>query len=190
MFDHFGFLAPIYDRVIRPKDPEKLIQLLKLPVQGRLLDAGGGTGRVAQGLYHLADSIIVADESLAMLEVARLKDGLTLLCSQSERLPFPSHHFERVLMVDALHHVKNQAETAGELWRVLKPGGRLVIEEPDVRVLSIKFVALAEKLALMRSHFLDPGRIANLFPQDAHVQIETEGYNAWIILEKPKLDQN
>jgi len=43
------------------------------------------------------------------------------------------HSFDRVLMVDALHHVVNQAETICELYRVLKPGGRLVIEEPDLR---------------------------------------------------------
>lgn len=185
MFDHFGFLAPFYDRVIRPKDPEKLISLLQLPVSGTLLDAGGGTGRVAQGLSRLVDTLIVADESLPMLEIARSKNGLTLLCSQSEYLPFPNHHFDRVLMVDALHHVKNQAETARELWRVLKPGGKLVIEEPDVRTVSVKLVAIAEKMALMRSHFLEPGRIAKLFPHATNAQIETEGYNAWIIVEKP-----
>jgi ubiquinone/menaquinone biosynthesis C-methylase UbiE len=186
MLDHFGFLAPIYDRVIRPKDPEKLINFLQLPVSGMLLDAGGGTGRVAQGLKQHASVVVVADESLAMLEMARSKNGLTLLCTHSERLPFPDNYFERVLMVDALHHVGNQAETAAELWRVLKHGGRLVIEEPDVGNFSVKLVALAEKLALMRSHFLDPGSIARLFPLAADVRIEKEGFNAWVILEKPE----
>ncbi len=57
-------------------------------------------------------------------------------------------------MVNALHHVCNQQETVNELWRTLQPGGRIVIEEPDVRTFAVKLFALGEKLALMRSHFL------------------------------------
>ena len=92
-------------------------------------------------------------------------------------------------MVDALHHVCNQVQTAQELWRVLAPGGYLVIEEPDLRTFAVKLVAVAEKVALMRSHFLAPEAIAALFdPFTAQVRIETEekGFNAWVIVHKPE----
>jgi hypothetical protein len=39
-------------------------------------------------------------------------------------------------------------------------------------------------MALMRSHFLEPARIAALFPSDAKVRIEAEENTAWIIVEK------
>ena len=39
MLDHFGLLAPIYDRVIRPPDVERLCHLLELPAPVRMLDA-------------------------------------------------------------------------------------------------------------------------------------------------------
>ena len=61
-------------------------------------------------------------------------------------------------MVDALHHVINHGQTAREMYRVLKPGGRIVIEEPDIRSFYVKLIAVAEKLLLMRSHFLSPQR--------------------------------
>jgi len=61
----------------------------------------------------------------------------------------------------------------------------LLIEEPDIQTFYIKIVALLEKLALMRSHFLSPPHIAALFPhRQAEVSIETRGYNAWVIVKR------
>jgi demethylmenaquinone methyltransferase/2-methoxy-6-polyprenyl-1,4-benzoquinol methylase len=166
------------------KDPQEIKTLANLPVSGALLDAGGGTGRIAQGLADQADQVLVADLSFRMLLQTRGKDSLKPVCTHSERLPFADHTFERVIMVDALHHVCDQRQTVAELRGGCSPGGRLVIDEPDVRNWSIKLVALAEKLALMRSHFLSPPEIACLFQDPRHTCIETRSYNAWIIVEK------
>ncbi|MBN1146361.1 MAG: class I SAM-dependent methyltransferase [Anaerolineales bacterium] len=185
IFDHFDFLAPLYETFIRPKDPQEIWALAALPVSGALLDAGGGTGRVAQFMSGKANPVVVADLSCKMLVEARQKVGLHPVCSHTEKLPFPDEAFARIIMVDALHHVCNQRETMDELWRTLQPGGRLVIEEPDVRTFAVKMIALAEKLALMRSHFLSPLRIAELFNYpNARVHIETGKSNAWIIADK------
>ena len=185
MFDHFSILAPIYEKVIKPKAPEYLWDLAHLPVSGALLDAGGGTGRIAQFMSGKASPVVVADISFDMLRQAHLKDGLTTICSHSEILPFPDGYFERIIMIDALHHVCDQGETARELWRVLAPGGTLVIEEPDIRTFAVKLIALAEKLALMRSHFLSPPQIVQLFDKlNAQTKIERDGYISWVIVQK------
>jgi demethylmenaquinone methyltransferase/2-methoxy-6-polyprenyl-1,4-benzoquinol methylase len=185
MFDHFGLLAPFYERFIRPRPPEDLWRLAGLPVDGALLDAGGGTGRMAQFMTGKAQLVVVADLSHKMLSQARGKDGLRPVCSHAERLPFPDGAFARVIMVDALHHVCDQRQTAAELWRVLQPGGRLVIEEPDLGRFPVRLIALGEKLLLMRSHFLAPRRIADLFQHpDAHVRVESGQFNAWVVVEK------
>ncbi|HEY9152020.1 MAG TPA: methyltransferase domain-containing protein [Anaerolineales bacterium] len=183
MNSHFNFLAPFYDQVIQFTSLDKMLQILDLPHAGILLDAGGGTGRVASALRPHVGSVIVADVSWGMLSQARQKNLVTT-STETEHLPFTNNSFDRVLMVDALHHVVNQAETIRELYRVLKPGGRLVIEEPDLRTFAVKMIAVAEKLALMRSHFLDPSEIAALFPSDASVKIEAEENTAWISAEK------
>jgi demethylmenaquinone methyltransferase/2-methoxy-6-polyprenyl-1,4-benzoquinol methylase len=183
MNSHFNFLAPFYDQVIPFSGLEQMLRVLDLPHEGSLLDAGGGTGRVASALRPYLGSVIVADVSQRMLAQARQKN-LIAASTETEHLPFSDHSFDRVLMVDALHHVVNQAETICELYRVLKPGGKLVIEEPDLRTFAVKMMAVAEKLALMRSHFLDLNQIAVLFPSDAKVRIEAEDYNVWIVAEK------
>jgi demethylmenaquinone methyltransferase/2-methoxy-6-polyprenyl-1,4-benzoquinol methylase len=187
VFDHFGFLAPVYDRLIKPKAPEYLWELLQLPTDGLLLDAGGGTGRVAQFMVEKSAGVILADLSIGMLMEAHNKGEFSRVCTHTEGFPFSDESFSRILMVDALHHVCDQPQTADELWRVLKPGGYLVIEEPDLRTLTVKLVAIAEKLALMRSHFLAPQEIASLFdyPQaDIRVETEADGFNAWVIVHK------
>ena len=185
MFDHFGFLAPFYEKFIKPKPPEQLSHLLDLPVKGRLLDVGGGTGRVSGFFANSVDKLILADLSEKMLLQSQGKEGLEQVCSHAELLPFPDDSFERVLMVDALHHVCNQAETAQELWRVLKPDGLLIIEEPDIAHWGVKLVALGEKIALMRSHFLAPERIKDLYKAYTDkVQIHREGHISWIVIKK------
>jgi ubiquinone/menaquinone biosynthesis C-methylase UbiE len=180
-FDHFGLIAPIYARV-QYHAIEKMREFAALPVRGRLLDIGGGTGRVASALRDLVDEIVITDVSMGMLRRAP-RSTLEPACCYSESLPFPGDSFERVILVDALHHVLDQSSTAREMLRVLKPGGLLVIEEPDIRTFGVKLIALAEKLLLMRSHFLSPAQITSLFPS-AKAKIFTEDSSAWIVVEK------
>jgi ubiquinone/menaquinone biosynthesis C-methylase UbiE len=185
LLDHFNLLAPYYERFIPLRHPDRIITYANLPVSGPLLDAGGGTGRVSRALTGLASPLIIADISIGMLHQAQGKGCLEAVCTITELLPFPSQAFDRVLMIDALHHVIDYRAAALELWRVLKPGGRIVIEEPDVRTPAVKVVALLEKLALMRSHFISPPRIATLFNyRSAKVRIELDGFNAWIVIDK------
>jgi ubiquinone/menaquinone biosynthesis C-methylase UbiE len=184
-FDHFSLLAPFYEFFIPPRNPEKIELLAQLPSDGIVLDAGGGTGRVAQYFRGKAAQILVADGSIKMLREAQKKDGLHPVLSFTENLPFQNDTFDCVIIVDALHHVADQLKTCDELWRILKPGGRLIIEEPNIQFLSIKLIAFAEKLALMRSHFLSPQKIITLFQgKPALTRIELEDALAWVIVEK------
>ena len=187
LLDHFGFLAPFYERLIHPREPQTLQALAGLPTSGALLDAGGGTGRVAQFLRGQAAQVVVADLSFKMLWQASKKDGLYPVCARTEELPFLDESFARIIMVDALHHVQDQHRTADELWRVLQPGGRIVVEEPDVRTVGARLIAWGERLLLMRSRFLAPAQIARLFGYPgARVRIHADGANVWVVVEKAR----
>lgn len=50
-----------------------------------------------------------------------------------EELPLPDSSIDRVLMAHSLEFAENPAETLKEVWRVLAPGGRLVIVVPNRR---------------------------------------------------------
>lgn len=186
MFDHFSLIAPIYERVIGFLDPEQLRQYARLPVAGALLDAGGGTGRVAQALRGLASPIVVTDVSLGMLGQAAGKDGLRAVRAHAERLPFSDGAFERIIVVDAFHHFCDQREAVADLWRALAPGGRIVIEEPNIAAIAVKAVALAERLALMRSRFFSPGDMARMLrAAGGKTEVYTDhAFNAWVVGDK------
>ncbi len=189
MLDHFGFLAPYYERFIQPPDPERWPALLNLPAAGSLLDAGGGTGRVSAQLRPFVDRLVISDESAKMLAQAQAKNVCCPVVSAVETLPFPDASFDRVMVVDALHHFADQREALADLVRVLKPGGRLVVEEPDLKRFQVKLIAVVEKVALMRSHFYYPAQIeAMLKAMGLSTKVEGDGrFTAWVIADKTYL---
>ena len=183
-FNHFNLIAGFYDRARPFRISKRLFELLSLSPDYRLLDAGGGTGRISAVLRSKIKRVFVADPSFGMNRRAADK-GFPTVCAQAEFLPFSSGGFERVIMVDALHHVLDQRKTANELFRVLVPGGRIVIVEPDIHQFIVKVIAIGEKVLLMRSHFLTGDNIAGLFTApEAKTNVYYEGLNVISITEK------
>lgn len=182
--DHFALVAPVYDRVFHRTHVERLLHYLALEPALRLLDVGGGTGRIAQYMMGQVAQVCLLDPSAAMLRQGYSK-GICTTRGEAEDLPFPPAFFERIMVVDALHHMCDQARAAGELLRVLAPQGRLVIEEPDITHCQVRLAAAAEKLLRMRSRFLTPETIQKLFShQNTKTRLKREGSTVWVIIDK------
>ncbi len=183
---HFDFLARVYERLMPVADSDLFARLLNLPCTGLLLDAGGGTGRVSGRLKHQVGKVVVCDLSLPMLQQVKNHSGLVPVRAHGEAIPFADNSFDRALVVDAIHHFQDPARVLGELMRVLTPGGRLLIEEPDIRRTPVRLVALAERLALMDSHFLSPAEIAAILERvGGRPRIADDGrWRSWIIVDK------
>jgi demethylmenaquinone methyltransferase/2-methoxy-6-polyprenyl-1,4-benzoquinol methylase len=196
--DHFGLLAPYYDRIFQVRDVDQLIAYVRPEPKHRLLDIGGGTGRVAHHFCRHVAQVCVLDPSLGMLRESLHKDGCmqTLGPTQgnSEELPFADASFDRIIVIDAFHHLRDQQRATREMLRVLVPGGRLVIQEPDIAHPGVKLVALGEKIMLMRSRFYTPEAVGELLRRDARVarvQIEPGsgsalGVTAWVVVDKAR----
>ncbi|MEA3326795.1 MAG: methyltransferase domain-containing protein [Chloroflexota bacterium] len=184
-FDHFNLISPIYDLVFGRGDAKKIVGLTDLRKDHVLLDVGGGTGRVTVRFKMICNNLLVVDSAMNMLRKAREK-RIRAICAQSERLPFRDRKFDRIIMVDTLHHVRDQQQTLNEMWRLLAPGGKLIIEEPDIHHFAVKLIALGEKLLLMRSHFLTHQKILEMcqFSKEATVDFLRENGIAWIIITR------
>jgi ubiquinone/menaquinone biosynthesis C-methylase UbiE len=159
--DLFGLAARYYDRVFRYGGPSALLNGLRPQPGDRVLDIGGGTGRVSSTFGDVLQTI-VCDPSPGMNLEAQAK-GLHVCAGMAERLPFADASFQRVILVDTFHHLLDQAAAIVELLRVLAPDGRLVVEEPDIHKPVVKFAALVERLLRMRSRFVAPREMGAAF---------------------------
>jgi demethylmenaquinone methyltransferase/2-methoxy-6-polyprenyl-1,4-benzoquinol methylase len=191
-FDHFDAIASWYDRLAGPGEPDSALTAQLAAEAGHwLLDVGGGTGRHTAGLVTRGIRVAVCDLSLQMARQAAGK-GLRAVVASAERLPFPSDAIERVLVVDAFHHftlphgVRTQSHAASELLRVLTPGGRLVIQEPDIRRWPVRLIALTETALLMRSRFISPPGMVRLFSKLGAQPVASHemGASAQVVLTK------
>jgi len=182
--DHFALIAPYYDRVFHRPSVDSLARYVEPAAGHRMLDAGGGTGRVARHFVGTVGHICVLDPSPGMLVEGQRK-GICITQGEAETLPYATGSFDRIIMVDAFHHLRDQERAGEELMRVLAPGGRLVIEEPDIAHVSVQLVALGEKLLQMRSRFRAPQTIRRMFEgHGGRVQVGHQGFTVWIVVDK------
>lgn len=186
MFNHFDLVAFLYDRVIGSPDVGRLRHILRLPTDGLMLDAGGGTGRVSSPLRPFVKNVVISDLSHSMLKQAQKKGAVLPVRAHVERLPFSDGTFTRILVVDALHHFCDQREALNDILRVLQPGGRLLIEEPNSNRFAVKAVACMEKLALMGSRFYSPQEIRDMIKvHGVTACIErVDRFRVWIVVDK------
>lgn len=184
-FDHFNLIGPIYDRIFGRGSVDPLLEKAQLHPEVIALDLGGGTGRVSSAIKPLVRAVHVADCAGGMLREAVTK-GLDVVLTCSEKLPYLDLSIDRIIMVDAFHHLANQQQTMQEMWRVLAPGGLILIEEPDIANPWVKLIALGEKILLMRSHFRRPAVIAKMgeLSDEASITVEKSRGIAWVIIRK------
>lgn len=103
----------------------------------RVLDIATGSGDLAAALAQRVlpgGEVWITDINRRMLERGRdrlLDRGLTLPAAQcdAERLPFPPGYFDCVTVGFGLRNMTRKDVALGEMARVLKPGGRLVVLE-------------------------------------------------------------
>jgi demethylmenaquinone methyltransferase/2-methoxy-6-polyprenyl-1,4-benzoquinol methylase len=115
----------------------------------RVLDLAGGTGDIAALLHERVGeqgAVVLGDINAEMLQVGRdrLTDrgrvrGLDYAQLNAEALPFPDASFDLVTIAFGLRNVTDKARALGEMYRVLKIGGRaLVLEFSEVQAAALK----------------------------------------------------
>lgn len=124
--------APVYDKpgnpLIEHEQPVVHGMFAAWPPALRVLDAACGTGRHTVHLAALGHDVTGVDSSPSMLELAAKKlDGLALVEGHAEALPFPTGAFDACVCSLLFDHLPNIDRAIGELARVVRRGGRVLI---------------------------------------------------------------
>jgi demethylmenaquinone methyltransferase/2-methoxy-6-polyprenyl-1,4-benzoquinol methylase len=101
------------------------------PAQGeRILDLAAGTGTSSMALRVPGAVVVAADFSRGMIEEGKKRyPELQFEFADAMALPFEDRIFDAVTISFGLRNVQDHKVALGEMLRVLKPGGRLVICE-------------------------------------------------------------
>jgi len=105
----------------------------------KVLDLAGGTGDLAAQFVPQVGptgSVTVADINAAMLDVGRarfadagLAGNVEFVQANAECLPFPDNYFDCITIAFGLRNVTHIDAALASMFRVLKPGGRLLVLE-------------------------------------------------------------
>jgi ubiquinone/menaquinone biosynthesis C-methylase UbiE len=107
--------------------------------QGRVLDVGTGSGRIAIRLAKLNDALTIdaIDLSPSMLQLATANAAaagvrnITFSAGDAKHIPFDDHTFDLVVCHQLLHQLPDPVVAMREINRVVKPNGALLVR--DVR---------------------------------------------------------
>lgn len=98
-----------------------------------IADLGAGEGLLSQLLAHRASQVWCIDNSPRMVEVGTelaKKNGLANLAyklGDIEKVPLPDKSVDLAILSQALHHAQRPAAAVGEAFRILRPGGQLLV---------------------------------------------------------------
>ncbi len=105
--------------------------LALVPSEWTVADLGCGTGHVTASLAPVVAKVVGVDQSAAMLKAARKRtagfDNVELRQGSLEALPIEAGAVDAALLLLALTYVESPDTVLAEAWRILRPGGRLVV---------------------------------------------------------------
>jgi ABC-2 type transport system ATP-binding protein len=136
----WGIISPKYDSIVditigkklRPMVREKLSREVNL---GKAVEFGCGTGYFTRTLAKVADSVVATDFCDEML--ARSREGLkgfknvSIQKEDCLRTSFPDGAFDAAFMALVINATDNPMQALCEANRILRPGGVIIIANPD-----------------------------------------------------------
>ena len=99
---------------------------------GTLLDVGCGTGAYAAAMQARGWTVRGSEFDPQAARTARTRHGIEVDLGELAAIAYPDRAFDAITVRHVLEHVQEPIGFLAECWRILRPGGRLVIVTPNV----------------------------------------------------------
>ncbi len=143
-----------------PLKRDKVEALLSVlgDVQGkRCLDLGSDNGVVSLLLRQQGGTWASGDLTPDTVEAIRSLVETDVHLVEETKLPFGDREFDVVVVADMIEHVAHEAAFVSEVARVLKPGGRLIVNTPHARETGLRRLRLRLGQTDLKHGHLRPG---------------------------------
>lgn len=118
----------------RSAGADRALDLLESTPHSRVLEIGCGTGVDLTNIAQRAGHAVGIDRSVSMARATRARDDLgpaSVVVSDGRHLPFASDRFDACWARAVLVHTTRPQDVVDEIARVIRPGARVVLSEPD-----------------------------------------------------------
>jgi ubiquinone/menaquinone biosynthesis C-methylase UbiE len=121
-----------------PKDRYEVAALIASKGHGRFLEIGAGSGDVVLAIHENYSEIVVTELSSVQTDYLKnlFKKNSKIQVIQhdfnKDSLDFPNNYFDTSLMLAVIEHLIDPLDALKKIYRVLKPGGRLIIDTPNI----------------------------------------------------------
>lgn len=154
----FDLIAPVYERLAHPLvmgSPAHVFELLQLQGTEQILDVGGGTGALARLVVERTRAeVTVVDAARRMLDQIPAHPRIHKVHGPAHSLPFHADSFDMVVCTAAMHWLTPHQATLAAMRRVLKPGGRLYLQDFDKAGLAGPLLTRGEELLKQGAEYL------------------------------------
>ena len=114
------------------KNMPLLLQYVDVKPDDIILDIGGNTGKITDLYSGNGKKIFVLEPEHKNLQFGiKHRKHIGFVEGEAGRIPFPSKHFDKIVILLSFHHILDQDTALQEIKRVLKESGRLIMLELD-----------------------------------------------------------
>jgi SAM-dependent methyltransferase len=143
-------------------------RIFKITPPQNYLDIGCGNGVITTYFGKMIEA-----ENIYGVDPVEQKplEGIVITKGTAEKLPYPDNNFDFITALVSLHHIKDLDTAVKELYRVMKPGGYLLIKEHDCwNAMDAMMVDLEHSIFI---HCLEKR------PIDDEIVYHYKNYNGW-----------
>lgn len=146
LFSNYAF---IYDKFMHAfqLDGNQAILSFIPSKRSRILDIGGGTGKIADQLVKRGHQVTILDPCKRMTDIAKKRNSKIRIIGQA--MPFYySKTYQVIIIRDCLHHIEEYNQTLKESIKMLEAGGIIIVADFYPDTFATKFIFLFERFCL------------------------------------------